>query len=337
MPRYARIHLTGGLFHVVSRFHDKRFFFDLEGAREKYLELLGRAAAKHDSRILAYCLMSSHVHLVIQLGGDPLGGLFRSVHSGFGPWLNSARGGSGPVFAGRPKGTLVHSETYGLEVVRYVHNNPVRAGVVGRAAESGWSSHRAYLGLEEAPAWLVVDAILGAGEQQRARARAELASFVDEGRGELRRPELVGEMTRSVRERMTRAMGGEVKGSVPVLGPDGFVLEALRDQAAAHQKRNASAAAGLTAGEAVAAVFSAFGLEPGLAANPERRSELARARAVAAYLWSVRLGKPQTELADALRRTKAAITGMLERIRQTPLDDRERRIVDGILEGDAKD
>ena len=71
MPRYARIHVAGGLFHLISRFHDRRFYLDMDGAREKYLELLGKAMTSHDGRIIAYCLMSSHVHPVLQLGGIP--------------------------------------------------------------------------------------------------------------------------------------------------------------------------------------------------------------------------------------------------------------------------
>jgi REP element-mobilizing transposase RayT len=66
MPRFARFHVTGGLFHVISRFHDRRFYLDIDGAREKYLELLGKAIEAHDSRLVAYCLMSSHVHMVVQ-------------------------------------------------------------------------------------------------------------------------------------------------------------------------------------------------------------------------------------------------------------------------------
>ena len=54
MPRYARFHVTGGSFHIISRFHDRRFYLDVEGAREKYLEFLGQAAETHDSRIIAY-------------------------------------------------------------------------------------------------------------------------------------------------------------------------------------------------------------------------------------------------------------------------------------------
>ena len=60
MPRFARFHVTGGLFHVISRFHDRRFYLDIEGGRDKYLAFLGNALASHDARVIAYCLMSSH-------------------------------------------------------------------------------------------------------------------------------------------------------------------------------------------------------------------------------------------------------------------------------------
>jgi len=110
MPRYARPHVVGGLFHVISRFRDGEFFMDLEGARMAYLRFLGAAVQKSSTRVFAYCLMSSHVHLVLQLGADPLGRFTKSVHSGFAQWVNERRRGLGPVFADRPKSVLVHAE-----------------------------------------------------------------------------------------------------------------------------------------------------------------------------------------------------------------------------------
>ena len=100
MPRFARFHVTGGLFHVISRFHDRRFYLDIDGAREKYLELLGKAVEAHDSRLVAYCLMSSHVHFVVQLGNDPLGQLTKRIHAPFGNWVNARRKGLGTILEG---------------------------------------------------------------------------------------------------------------------------------------------------------------------------------------------------------------------------------------------
>jgi putative transposase len=179
MPRYARFHVTGGLFHVISRFHDKRFYLDIEGARQQYLELLGKAALTHDSQIIAYCLMSSHIHLVLQLGNDPLGRLTKQIHAPFGNWINKRRKGLGAILADRPKSVLVHSETYGMSLIRYVHNNPIRAGVVERAAYSGWTSHRAYMGLEACPSWLATEAVFGRKETERENLRHDLGCFID--------------------------------------------------------------------------------------------------------------------------------------------------------------
>jgi putative transposase len=155
---------------------------------------LGKAIEAHDSRLVAYCLMSSHVHLVVQLGNEPLGQLTKRIHAPFGNWVNARRKGLGTVLADRPKSVLVHTETHGMALIRYVHNNPVRAGLVERASESGWSSHRAYLGLEACPSWLATEAVFGPDEDHES-IRHELALYVDEGRSEGRRPELSGEVS----------------------------------------------------------------------------------------------------------------------------------------------
>jgi len=108
MPRYARIHVTGGLFHVISQFHDKRYYLDMDGARERYLDLLGKAAATHDGRIVAYCLMSSHIHLVMQLGTDPIGLLTRKVHAPFGAWVKSHRSQTKQEKVNKLRPSLIH-------------------------------------------------------------------------------------------------------------------------------------------------------------------------------------------------------------------------------------
>ena len=67
---------------MICRFHDRRYYLEIDGGREKYLKYLGRAAEVHDCRIVGYCLMASHVHLVLQLGNDLLGELTK----GESPW-----------------------------------------------------------------------------------------------------------------------------------------------------------------------------------------------------------------------------------------------------------
>jgi REP element-mobilizing transposase RayT len=333
MPRYARPHVTGGLFHVISRFRDGEFFLNLDGARAEYLRLLGNAAGRSTTRVIAYCLMSSHVHLVLQLGADPLGRFTKSVHSGFARWVNEHRRGLGPIFADRPRSLLVHAETHGLELVRYVHNNPVRAGVVERAIDSGWSSHRAYVGLDTAPPWLAVDALLGpdgAGREGREEMRRALARLVDEGRHEPRRPELSGEVTHALSRRIRSTMGAGVELCYPVLGPDDFVRDALVEQVRRHGQRSTVPAA-LGARGVVTAIFGELGVDASLADTRRRGIDLARARALTAWVWVEALGRPQAEIGAALGLGSSAVSQMISKLRARGIGEEERALVGQVI------
>ncbi|MBN2340612.1 MAG: transposase [Deltaproteobacteria bacterium] len=331
MPRYARIHMTGGLFHVISRFHNNDFFLDFPGARQQYLALLGKALDTHDCRLIAYCLMSSHVHLVLQLGNDPLGALTRRVHSPFAVWLNSQRGGLGTVFAGRPRSVLVHSDTYGMELVRYVHNNPVRAGVVSRAVESEWSSHRAYMGLAEAPSWLSMEALFGDNKRQQDRIRKELDAFVDEGRFEGRRADLDGEVSRALSKRMNKMMGGEVTFSYPVLGPDAFVRSAMKEQVATQQGRLGISVKSISIAEVTATIFNELAIRPQLAFCRGCSHRVSRGRALASWVWVEQLGQRQVDLASVFNVRPATISCALSKIRREGMTESEKTAVENAM------
>lgn len=127
-------------------------------ARRAYLARLARAKQAHRNvRICSYALMSSHVHHSVLGGESPLGPFLHHVNGSFGAWTNRREDGLGPVFAERPYSKVIRSaEVLGLTVA-YHHNNPPRAGLVQCPSESRWTSHRAFLGLDEAPRWLDVE------------------------------------------------------------------------------------------------------------------------------------------------------------------------------------
>jgi hypothetical protein len=146
----------GGTYHLISRFVDRDWFIRGDDEREFYLALLGNAMSKSDWRCLAYAIMSNHIHLAFVAGFEPLGSWARRVHSPFAGWMNRQRDRIGPLFVRGPKDIEAGPDDIG-EVMAYIHNNPVRAGVVATARATTWTSHRAYLGLEPAPDWLHVD------------------------------------------------------------------------------------------------------------------------------------------------------------------------------------
>ena len=229
MPRYARLHYPGGVFHVISRCLNHEHLIQDAADRQKYLDLLGSTLERTDATLLAWCLMSNHVHLVVRAGDQPLERLVKPLHTGYAGWKNRKLRRIGPVFAGRFKSPLVDAESYLLELVRYVHNNPVRAGLVPRAEDSTWSSQRAYLGVELAPPWLKMGEVLGRFHARPERARQAFAAFVTEGGEQARRPELSGARLRRAAQTVATDVGDSWRLSQPIVGDDAFAEKVLAD------------------------------------------------------------------------------------------------------------
>ena len=156
MARKPRIHFPGAFYHVILRGNagDPVFFGDSD--RYRLYLILQSAVEKFGCRIHGYCLMTNHLHLVIQAGETPLSRFMQYVSLRYTKWINLTRGRTGHVFQGRYKALLIDADTYLLELIRYVHLNPVRAGAAPTADSWPWSGHRAYAGLEVVP-WLTTD------------------------------------------------------------------------------------------------------------------------------------------------------------------------------------
>jgi hypothetical protein len=163
MPRVRRMIVPGVVYHLISRFVDRQWFITTDDERACYLRLLGRSLLMSDWRCLAFAVMSNHIHLALIAGRESLGSWTRRAHSPFADFMNMAHGRIGALFVRGPKSRPVAPERVG-EVIAYIHNNPVRAGVVATAAASSWTSHQAYVGLVPAPTWLhVPDGLARAG------------------------------------------------------------------------------------------------------------------------------------------------------------------------------
>jgi REP element-mobilizing transposase RayT len=170
--RIARLTVPGVLYHVISRFVDREWLFGDDEERETYLRMFGAAVRKSDWNVVAYCLMSNHIHHGLIAGEEPMGSLFKRTHSPFARWMNKRHGRLGPIFADRAASWGMRRE-HEARTIAYIHNNPVRAGVVARAADSSWSSHRAYVG-GPVPSWLSV-----AEARARAGIDADFDGFVE--------------------------------------------------------------------------------------------------------------------------------------------------------------
>lgn len=144
MPRLARCVFAGLPHHVVQRGNRREDVFFSDADRSTYLDWLGQYCAEHGAHVLAYCLMTNHVHLVIVPPvADGLARIMRPLHTRYAMRVNRRRGLSGHLWQGRYFSSVL-DESYLWTAIRYVERNPVRARLVGRAETYRWSSARAH-------------------------------------------------------------------------------------------------------------------------------------------------------------------------------------------------
>ena len=146
MARKPRLHYSGASYHVILRGNGGQDIFIDKKDRTRFYFLLQEGVERYRHRIHAYCLMTNHVHLAIQVGDVPLSRIIQNLSFRYTRYLNRRKNQVGHLFQGRYKALLIDADSYLLELVRYIHNNPVRAGMVKTAEEYPWSSHHAYLG-----------------------------------------------------------------------------------------------------------------------------------------------------------------------------------------------
>jgi putative transposase len=192
MTRPIRVEFPGAVYHVTARGNERRKTFRDDGDRRQFLATLEETIRLHDLRLHGFCLMPNHYHLIVE---TPLGNLSRAIG-----WLqttytirfNRRHRRSGHLFQGRFKAHVVDADSYSMELLRYVHLNPVRPRDKQSPipTERGddlkqypWSSHRAYLGLASEPAWLCTQWLSFFG-RRRSDAKRQYGRFVQDAFGE---------------------------------------------------------------------------------------------------------------------------------------------------------
>lgn len=160
MPRQPRIHVPGGLYHAVLRGNHRQPIFRVPEDYLRFEAILERALDRYDARLLAYCWMTNHVHLAVQVGEAPLGEVMRIAASRYARGLQRAVPTTGHLFERRYWARLLDAPRHLAVLVRYIHLNPVRAAMVADPREYRWSSHAAYLGLRSPPRLLAIEPLM---------------------------------------------------------------------------------------------------------------------------------------------------------------------------------
>jgi REP element-mobilizing transposase RayT len=142
-------------------------------------KIVARALAVHGAEVHAFCWMTNHLHFLVRVGDKPLGHVMRQVASEYARAFQLSLHTTGHLFENRYHATMIDTDAYLLEALRYVHQNPLRARLVTDVGDYRWSSHAAYLGGGHTP-WVSTDFLLAMFSDDRSRARAIYRAFVKE-------------------------------------------------------------------------------------------------------------------------------------------------------------
>lgn len=146
MPRGARRKSSMGIYHAILRGINKQRIFEDNKDYKKFLYKLEDCKKKSGYEIYAYCLMNNHVHLLVKEGHEDLGTTFRRIGASYVYWYNWKYNRRGHLFQDRYRSEAVEGTRYFLTVLRYIHQNPLKAGIVKKIADYPWSSLQEYIG-----------------------------------------------------------------------------------------------------------------------------------------------------------------------------------------------
>lgn len=180
MARPLRIEYSGAFYHVTSRGNERKAIFKSRRDREQFLSYLESAVVRYGAVVHIWCLMDNHYHLLLETPSGNLSQIMRHLNGAYTTYVNVTRKRAGHLFQGRYKAILVEAEAYALTLSRYIHLNPVRAGMVAKPEDYQWSSYRSYIGDSLTPVWLTTEFILGYLGRQASRAKQRYRRFVED-------------------------------------------------------------------------------------------------------------------------------------------------------------
>jgi len=288
------LHVPGGVYHVILRGNHRQAIFTEPSDRQMLDALVAETLERFDARAHAYCWMTNHMHLALQVADAPLGPIVRRIAGVYARRIQQRLPTTGHLFERRYRSVLVDADTHLLRLVRYIHLNPLRAGLVADPVDYPWSGHRAYLGLTSIP-WLTTDFTLRLLGTNRSSARRAYARLISAG-GD---PDDSAQFSRGM-PGDTRVLGDDgflarvtaTRKRVPLTRPSRPTLEQLIDAAAKEAGCTVEALASASKTRAVADARCRV-TERALAAGVASISEIAR-----------RLNRSHSSLIEALQRRR---------------------------------
>jgi len=313
MPRQPRLDAPGALHHIMGRGVERTNIFRTDQDREDFLNRLSYLCLGGNLKVYAFSLLSNHFHLLVRTARWPISKSMRKLLTGYVVNFNLRHKRHGHLFQNRYKSILCEDDPYLLELTRYIHLNPLRAGIVGDMRGLGqyrWAGHSAIVGRVKR-GWQEVDTVLeyfGKGD----KAVEKYERYVEEGIRRGKRPELVGGgLIRSLggwsQVLSLRRKGIKVAFDERVLGGDDFIEKLLRE-VDEREKETLRINRKVPDLETLAKrVMEGEGIEEGELRSGNRKTEVVKTRRVFCQLAIGKMGYPGAEVARYLGVTTSSV------------------------------
>lgn len=320
MPRQSRIDTEGALHHIIARGIERRKIFHDDQDRHDFIDNLGLILEQTKTQCYAWSLIPNHFHLLLKTGQVPIVTVMRRLLTGHAIRYNRRHKRHGHLFQNRYKSILCQEDSYLLELVRYIHLNPLRAKLVSNLEQLTnypFSGHGTIMGKNE-HTWQSSQEVLRYFGKQLNESRRKYEEFLAEGIAEGKRDDLIG-------GGLVRSTGGwaavkellqnqtHIKSDERILGDGDFVSEILSQAEESYKRRAALKAQGVDVTLIAKRVAVVLDLSEDNVWREGKYREVVRARSLLCY-WAVReLGESMSSLARRLNVSTVTVSKSVNR------------------------
>ena len=321
MARKGRIDAAGAVHHVIQRGMDRgRIFLDGTDYHD-FVKRMAENLTETRTRCFAWSLMPNHVHLVLSTGTTPIRSVLQCIFTGHAMGINRKYGRSGHLFQGRYKSILCEKEAYLLELVRYVHLNPVKSGIVESVGDLGkyrWTGHRTLIGLNDVP-WQATDEVLRRFGGRIGSARQKYIEFLKAGlKGSANELEIMGQGMKRLSEGGWESDHGKADASDTyaderIAGTREFVENVLKKAGERERWRSKMAGKGWTPDKVIQRAAKVAGIMAEDVKGNGKRPAQCLARYMACKWLVDDLGRTETDVAGILGLTQPTVSKVVRR------------------------
>jgi REP element-mobilizing transposase RayT len=315
MPRKARIDTAGAIHHIIIRGIERRKIFRNDSDRSNFVERLEKIVSATHTACLGWALIPNHAHLLLRTGLVPISTVMRRLLTGYAVSFNRKYRRHGQLFQNRYKSVLCQENLYLKELVRYIHLNPLRAGLIPdmRALDRyPWSGHSAIMG-KITREWQNAEYVLEFFGDSISIARRTYRAFVQKGIAKGTRYDLTGGgLIRSLggwqHVKALRKAGIRYKCDERILGDSDFVERVLQAADDRLERRYALEAQGYDFGTVVERVTKVLDMEARDVLGRGKDPQTVKARSLLCYWANRELGMTTVELSHRLRVCQSAVS-----------------------------